>query len=570
MTLVGGKLFFRDYALLAILALAFFLPGISSLPPVDRDEPRYTQATTQMLETGDFLDIRFMDKVRYKQPAGIYWLQAASVGLFGDVHAHKIWAHRLPSVLNGMIAVLLAGWIGAAFFGRKTGIAAGVLLAACFSLTFESHIAKTDATLCMLTLACQASLVRMRLDGAARKPTAWGPAILFWLFLGLGVMVKGPIPVLVSGATIVAVSAWERSWDLPKRLRTFPLALIPVLIALPWLIGIEMKSHGEFLKLAAGKNFAGKITSGQESHGGPPGYHLALFSLMFWPSALFAVAAIPGIWCHRTDPRVRFLVSWIVPTWIVMELTATKLPHYPLPTYPAIAVLTAAVWFGGASAPSGGLGKVLGRAYAVLWTLVGVLVAAAPAVLLSKLEQRTDAIAIILGLVSLIGTLACLLFISRGHRERALAAATFAALFGWLNLFGLSAPRVESLWLSPRIVAAVKANAPCPQPVLASATFQEASLAYLAGTGTEFVTPAQVADHLKTDPVCGLALVGDKDYPAFATQLATNGMAVRKLAEIDGHNYAKALMKPVNLGLYRAVTPAAEPSPSAANSKTQP
>lgn len=219
MTPAGGKLSLRDYALLAVLALAFFLPGIASLPPVDRDEPRYTQATTQMLETRDFLDIRFMDQVRYKQPAGIYWLQAASVSLFGDVYAHKIWAHRLPSVLNGMIAVLLAAWIGAAFFGRKTGIAAGVLLASCFSLTFEAHIAKTDATLCMLTLACQASLVRMRLDAAERRPARWGPAILFWLFLGLGVMVKGPIPILVSGATIATVSLWERSLDLLKRLR---------------------------------------------------------------------------------------------------------------------------------------------------------------------------------------------------------------------------------------------------------------------------------------------------------------------------------------------------------------
>jgi 4-amino-4-deoxy-L-arabinose transferase-like glycosyltransferase len=570
MTLAGGKLNLRDYALLAILALAFFLPGISSLPPVDRDEPRYTQATTQMLETGDFLDIRFMDQVRYKQPAGIYWLQAASVSLFGDVHAHKIWAHRLPSALNGMIAVLLASWIGAAFFGRKAGIAAGVLLAACFSLTFESHIAKTDATLCMLTLACQTALVRMRLDGAERKPAAWGPAILFWVFLGLGVMVKGPIPILVSGATITVVSIWERSWDLPKRLRAFPLALIPVLIALPWLIGIEMKSHGEFLKLAAGKNFAGKIASGQESHGGPPGYHLALFSLMFWPSALFAIAAIPGVWRHRTDPRVRFLVSWIVPTWIVIELTATKLPHYPLPTYPAIAVLTAAVWFGELAVQPGKLATALGRAYAVLWTLIGVLIAAAPAVLLSKLEHRTDAIAIGLGVLSLAGTLACLVFLSRGRKDRALGAAAFAALFGWLNLFGVSAPRVESLWLSPRIVAAIKANAPCPHPVLASSPFQEASLAYLAGTGTEFVSPAQAADHLKDDPACGLALIGDKDYPAFAAQLAADGVAVQKLAEIDGHNYAKALMKPVNLGLYRAVIPAAESSPSAANPNTQP
>ena len=233
-------------------------------------------------------------------------------------------------------------------------------------------------------------------------------------------------------------------------------------------------------------------------------------------------------------------------------------------------MLTAAVWFGDLSANSGKVGKILGRAYAVLWTLIGALIAAAPAVLLSKLEHRTDPLAIGLGALSLAGTLACLVFLGRGDKARALGAAAFAALFGWLNLFGVTAPRVESLWLSPRIVAAIKANAPCPHPVLASSPFQEASLAYLAGTGTEFVSPAQVADHLKADPACGLALIGDKDYPAFTAQLAADGVTVRKLAEIDGHNYAKALMKPVNLGLYRAVTPAAESSPSAAIPRTRP
>jgi 4-amino-4-deoxy-L-arabinose transferase-like glycosyltransferase len=77
MTADTHKLSLRSYILLAILALAFFLPGIAALPPIDRDEPRYTQATTQMLESGDFVDIRFMDQVRYKQPAGIYWIQSA-------------------------------------------------------------------------------------------------------------------------------------------------------------------------------------------------------------------------------------------------------------------------------------------------------------------------------------------------------------------------------------------------------------------------------------------------------------------------------------------------------------
>ena len=64
-----------------LLSLACFLPGFASLQPMDRDEPRFAQASKQMLETGDFVDIRFQDEARHKKPVGIYWLQSAAVAL---------------------------------------------------------------------------------------------------------------------------------------------------------------------------------------------------------------------------------------------------------------------------------------------------------------------------------------------------------------------------------------------------------------------------------------------------------------------------------------------------------
>jgi 4-amino-4-deoxy-L-arabinose transferase-like glycosyltransferase len=437
-----------------------------------------------------------------------------------------------------MIAVLLAAWLGAAFFGRKAGLAAGVMLACCFSLTFESHIAKIDATLCMITLAAQVCLARMRLDAAEAKPAGWQVASLFWLIIGVGVMIKGPVPLLVSGGTIALVSAWERSTDLLKRLRAFPLVLIALAVCLPWLIAIGIRSHGEFFQLAVGKNFVGKIASGQESHGAPPGYHLALFSAMFWPSALFAVASIPAVWKNRRDPRVRFLVSWIVPSWLVFELIATKLPHYVLPTYPAIAVLAAGAWFGDLQVVVGKVGVWLGRLYAVIWAVVGLILAAASPVALYVLEKHIDAVSIILAVIAGAAILACLGLLATKQKGVGLTVAVVAALVSWFNLFAWSAPQLNTMWLSPRVVAAVQANAPCPHPVLASAPFQEASLAFLEGTSTLFVAPDAVADHLASNPACGMALIGAKEYPAFAAELAGKGVAVQKVAEIAGRNYA--------------------------------
>src|SRR5881227_3414450 len=114
----------RPYALLAALCFALYLPGIAAIPPLDRDEARFAQASRQMLETGDFLRIRFQDEARNKKPAGIYWLQAGAVAVFSTPASAAIWPYRLPSLLGAMAAVLLTFGLGAALFAPRGDAAA--------------------------------------------------------------------------------------------------------------------------------------------------------------------------------------------------------------------------------------------------------------------------------------------------------------------------------------------------------------------------------------------------------------------------------------------------------------
>src|SRR5712692_2694685 len=135
----GWLLRVRPYFLLVGLCLFLYLPGISTIPPLDRDEARFAQATRQMLETGDFLQIRFQDEARNKKPAGIYWLQAAAVSAFSTPAATTIWPYRLPSLLGGIAAVLLMLALGTALFGggaepRRIAAIAAVLLASAVGL----------------------------------------------------------------------------------------------------------------------------------------------------------------------------------------------------------------------------------------------------------------------------------------------------------------------------------------------------------------------------------------------------------------------------------------------------
>src|ERR1700680_1567326 len=119
----------RAVAFLTLCGLVLFLPGFFNIPPIDRDEARFAQATKQMLETGDYVDIRFQDEVRYKKPVGIYWLQAAVVKAASALGFQRaltaIWLYRIPSLVGAVGAVLLTYWAALAFVSRGAAMLAG-------------------------------------------------------------------------------------------------------------------------------------------------------------------------------------------------------------------------------------------------------------------------------------------------------------------------------------------------------------------------------------------------------------------------------------------------------------
>ena len=128
----------RAVALLLLVALLSFLPGFFSIPPIDRDEARFAQATKQMVESGDYIDIRFQDEVRYKKPVGIYWLQGGVVkaarALGFERALTTIWLYRVPSLVGAIGAVLLTYWAALAFVSRRAAVLAGLMMASCVLL----------------------------------------------------------------------------------------------------------------------------------------------------------------------------------------------------------------------------------------------------------------------------------------------------------------------------------------------------------------------------------------------------------------------------------------------------
>ena len=148
-------------ALVGLVALAVILPGLWTLPVTDRDEARFAQASKQMLETGDLIDIRLQDAPRWKKPIGIYWLQAASARPVGGGAEAGIWAYRLPSAAAALACGAADRLGGAAADRAARRRLAGIMLATTLLAVVEGHIAKTDAALLATAVAALGALARL-------------------------------------------------------------------------------------------------------------------------------------------------------------------------------------------------------------------------------------------------------------------------------------------------------------------------------------------------------------------------------------------------------------------------
>lgn len=332
----------------AILAITFIAaaPGVFCIPAMDRDESRFAQASKQMLETDDYISIKFQNEYRNKKPAGIYWLQAAATAAVSTAEAHKIWSYRIPSWIGVSLASLATFWCGTLLMSRRAAMIGAALTGSTILATTEAHIAKTDGVLLLVTTLALTALASLY-TGKGHPRLA---ALMFWGTLALGVLIKGPVTPLVAGLTIVALYFWlGRKADWLKPLGHWSGPLLCIALVGPWLIAIQIMTHGQFANGALGEDLYNKISGGSEGHSGFAGFHLLNLPIMFFPATLLLVPAISQSMCALWRPgavrddtslqAMRFLLAWSIPTWIFFEILPTKLSHYVLPAYPALGLL---------------------------------------------------------------------------------------------------------------------------------------------------------------------------------------------------------------------------------------
>lgn len=537
----------RGPAVAAFIAFVAGLPGLLSVPPLDRDESRFAQATAQMLETGDLVVIRYQDEPRFKKPVGIHWLQAASVSLLSSPEARDIWAYRVPSLIGAMLAAAACAWGAAAFFGPEAGLLAGAMLGTTFLLSTEAMIAKTDAVLCGTTTLGMAALARLYAAARGGPPARRGTALFFWLAMGLAALVKGPVGPMVAALAILLLIAWDRRPGWLGRLNWYWGLVIFVVIVGPWAGAVTVATDGAFWSKAVGGDLAPKLAGGQETHGAPPGYHTLLAPLLLFPVTLLLPAALVTAWRRRAEPGVRFAIAWLVPTWLVFELLPTKLVHYTLPAYGALCWLAAA-------ALVEPLGKRVKIAGAILAGLFGALLAGAVFYLSSLYGDPSDAIWTIIAatLLAAAGLAGAYMLLRKESPLPAVATALVCGLLGHAALAAGLAPRLEPLWLSRGVEAAMGKAQLLPRQGIADAPvavagYAEPSLVFALGTETELGDAEEAAQAIAERRP---AVVEAREEAAFQRALKADHLLAVRVAEVKGLDYSSG--HKMTLRIYKA------------------
>lgn len=326
------------YLLLLSIGMLTFLPNLGQHGLWDIDEAHNAECAREMYEAGNLVVPTFNYHLRTDKPAMLYWWINLSYSLFGISE----WSARLPSVLAGMGSLLLCYEIGRRLFGNVTGLLAGLILASSFMFSVSSHAVTPDA---ILIFNVQLTFFWFVLAYDYRDPRL---LVLVGLGAGLAMLTKGPVGIVLPGTVILLFLLWQRKLRFLWSFWTLHAIGWCLLLSIPWYLYVGYETRWDFIKGFFLTHNLSRFNAPMEGHQGPFFYHLVVILVAFAPWSIFLG---PTIWNSMRERVVnphgkpwayRLLLCWIAIWFVVFSIAATKLPNYVLPTYPALAMLTAA------------------------------------------------------------------------------------------------------------------------------------------------------------------------------------------------------------------------------------
>ncbi len=329
----------------ALAAAAAILIAFLALTPWttlwDRDEPRFAEATVEMLASGNYLYPTFNGDLRPDKPILIYWLMALPVRLLGPAElAVRFWA---PVGLA--LTALLTWWAGRWLLPRRAGLWAMAVLATTPLTLMQGLAATPDAVLLAAVTGAMAAFAAALTQGPRGLHL-----VALAAALGLAELAKGPVGLAVPVLAMLGALGWLL-WREKVRRGTLSYLFLIVLGAalgtglfLLWAVPANDATFGEFARQGLGHHVVERSLTPLEGHGGNlllylP-YYLIVIGIGFAPWTLYLPGAASAVLGGRVGgPRLRALLAgWAAPVFLMLTFIATKLPHYLLPVWPALAL----------------------------------------------------------------------------------------------------------------------------------------------------------------------------------------------------------------------------------------
>lgn len=325
---------------LLLLCLAVYLPGVIRLPAVDRTEIVYAETTRDMLARSALTDPRYGDTVHQFRPIGTYWAQAKWAWLAGEAHAREITVYRLPGMIAVTLAVLALYWLAAPLIGASGALIAAALFAVAPLTVLVAHLAIAEGL--SLLPATVAMLALLRIYAAPPEDTTRGLALLFWVALGLSVLINALLVPILVVVTLIGLWLMERDTHWLKRVRVWPGLLLGLAIASPWLIVRTMQDGVPFTGMGWQEFLAALGGSQDMKLRAMPGTFVLALLLGFLPGTALAAPAFLAQWRDRDSKIARFLLAWVLGYIVYLELLSSKPGTYMVQTmFPAMAIAVA-------------------------------------------------------------------------------------------------------------------------------------------------------------------------------------------------------------------------------------
>ncbi|NQU18230.1 MAG: glycosyltransferase family 39 protein [Candidatus Saganbacteria bacterium] len=319
----------KNIIILILVSLFLFTFGLGFFSLWQTDEVIYTQLAKEIIQTGDWLTLHLNGSPWFIHPPLFMWLTAATGAIFGFSNfIARIWC-----AIFGIIGVITTYYFGKLLFNEKTGFFSGLILATTFQYMLQARFAIFDIPLIVLML------LAVYFFFVAYKGTQKNYYWLFYVFIGLAMLMKGPIGILLP--VLVLLIFLFVSGDLPRvcgECHPIVWAFIAIVLGGWWYLA-EYLIHGQvFFDRVIGYYTLNRFTGIVETHTGPFYYYIPIILLGLLPWTAFVFEGLINLWQNRKAKECFFILLWLGIGFVFFSAANTKLPGYIMSLYPYLAL----------------------------------------------------------------------------------------------------------------------------------------------------------------------------------------------------------------------------------------